>query len=165
MGRLQSIFSPMGLVILAFLLLVAVLTLARRRMVSRSGSMDMLGMDGEGEAAGRDGPIHMAVHPDFRSLLDHVVLPRREAHPDWERLDGAWGVPGKPIARFDRNGMAYAVNGETSFAALEALDDWMRAHPGEDPFVVIPGKGPKGRLGARPEIGWTDQKALRIETD
>ena len=74
------------------------------------------------------------------------------------------GGPGRPIASFERDGVIYGVNGETSFAALDALEQWMLAHPGEDPFITLPGRKGAGRLGARPETGWTDQKALRIET-
>lgn len=162
-GRLGALLGPLGLVIIGMLVLAAVLTLARRRMGGSGGSIDPMGIDGDGDA-GRDRDGRPNVLPDFRTFLDCVAFPRREAHPYWERLDGAMGVPGKPIAWFERNGVVYGVNGETTFAALDAIDDWMRANPGEDPFEVVTGKGAKGRLAARPEVGWTDRKALRVET-
>ncbi|MFH5924525.1 hypothetical protein [Roseomonas xinghualingensis] len=103
-------------------------------------------------------------YADFASLLQGFILPLHKAHPGWERLDGAYGVPGRPLAWFDWNGTRYGLNGETQFAPLLQAHEWMSQHPGEDPLIIQKTKGGAGRLTLRPEIGWTDQKALRIET-
>ncbi|WP_159347682.1 hypothetical protein [Roseomonas harenae] len=165
MGRIEVILSWLGVLILAMFLIKTVMGISGKRLQSGglARGMDPLGFDAETEDGG-DADLRPGILPGFRAFLDHVALPRQRAHPDWERLDGAMGVKGKTIAMFDRNGVAYAVNGETSFAALNALDTWMRANPGEDPFVTVPGRGAAGRLAARPEVGWTDRKELRIET-
>ncbi|WP_424135263.1 hypothetical protein [Roseomonas chloroacetimidivorans] len=104
-------------------------------------------------------------YSDFASLLQHYVLPLARAHPGWERVDGAYDVPGRTMAWFTWNGTRYALNGETQFAPLLKAQEWMQTHPGEDPLLVRPGPGPTGRLALRSEIGWKDAKAVRIETD
>jgi hypothetical protein len=165
MGRIEVILSWLGVLILAMFLIKAMVGISRKRLQSAglARGVDPLGFEAEVEDGG-DANLRPDVLPDFRAFLDRVALPRQRAHPDWERLDGAMGVTGKTIAMFDRNGVAYAVNGETTFAALRSLDAWMQANPGEDPFVTVPGRGAAGRLAARPEVGWTDRKGLRIET-
>lgn len=163
-GRAEQLLGPIGLLMFCFLLFFAVVRLSRARQERGSGTSDPLGLEPDDAAGGGAASPLRSILPDFAAVLDSVVRPRRQAYPDWERLDGAIGVPGRTIASFERNGAVYNLNGETSFAALDAVDRWMQENPGEDPFITLPARRGVGRLGARPEIGWTDQKALRIET-
>ena len=164
-GRVGFILGPLGLLMVGILLFLAIARWSRARSMGGSGNSDPLGLEPDDAGSGGGKPGLKTILPDFQTFLDRVARPRRLAQPDWERLDGAVGVPGRAIASFERNGMVYAVNGETSFAAFEAVADWMLSNPGQDAFVTLPGRKGAGRLGARPEIGWTDQKALKIETN
>jgi len=165
MGRIEFLLQPTGLIVVALLFLAAVLAFVKRRHLRNGASGDLLGPDGDEASGDRAGAGLPTVHPDFRSVLDKVILPRHRQHPDWERLDGAYDIRGRTIATFMRGGTAYALNGESRFDALMAVNEWMTDHPGQDPFVVPGGKGPAGRLVARPEVGIADPRALRIETD
>lgn len=165
MNRVMIFLSPVGLIIVGILVLGALagLSLARkakRRRTDAPGALD-LDMD-EAEDTGQ--VPRLAEYPDFPTLLDHFVLPLSQAHPRWQRLDGAYDVPGQPIAWFTWNGTRYSLSGETHIRALIHARDWIREHPGEDPLVVKPTKRGAGRLTLRPEIGWENEKAIRIET-
>jgi ABC-type transport system substrate-binding protein len=164
MGRVQLIFSAIGAVLVGILLLRALLSFAqpgpRRRKSSNVDALD-LNMSDEDVGAESSQP---GQYENFAQLLERFVLPRHAANPGWDRLDGAYGVPGRPLAWFDWNGTRYGINGETHFAPLLLASEWMREHPDKDPLVVQATKGKAGRVTLRPEVGWTDLKAVRIET-
>jgi len=162
-NRIDAMFAPMGLLLLALIILIAVLRLVRSRSMKGGGIGDPLDPHDE-DTSGSRGASRPTIHSDFRSVLDRLLLPRRAAHPDWERLDGAYDVKGRVIASFTHNGTVYSINGESTFDAIERVDAWMQEHPGEDPFIVPKGQGARGRLVLRPEIGVEDPKSLRIET-
>ncbi|MFC7734947.1 hypothetical protein ACFQX4_03675 [Roseomonas sp. GCM10028921] len=102
------------------------------------------------------------IFPGFQAVLEQVVLPRATRYPDWERLDGAVDVPGRTVAKFDHEGATYSINGESRVAALVAVLEWMRAHPGENPLVTQPHERGVTRLTLRPEITAVDSKSVRI---
>jgi hypothetical protein len=155
--------SVIGPIILLVLIVAGFLRARMARGRTESVHLDGIGIEGEADAGrGRTPPPN--VLPSLRAMVERIVLPRFTNHPDWERLDGAYGVPGRPIAQFEHNGTLYSINGESQIAALIAMCDWMEAHPGEDPLVIQPTKRGAGRLTLRPEIGWADSKAVRIET-
>lgn len=165
MGRLDSLVGPMGLVILAVFVLAALLLGGARYMGARGrrggGSSDPDGLDDVGDGDGPDaGPPE---YEDFGTALRSYVLPIREAHPGWERLDGAVGIPGRAAFRFRRDGIRFEVNGETVFAPLLAAQAWMEARPGEDPLEVH-STGRVGRLRLRRDI-WRDPRDVRITTN
>ncbi|WP_043835221.1 hypothetical protein [Muricoccus aerilatus] len=166
MGKLQVFMSPMGLVIFGILLLGVVVGMALRGPKARrrgGGATAAFDPDFEeeehGSKASRPGE-----YPDFASLLEHFIQPLAQAHPGWERLDGARGVPGQPVAWFQWNGIRYSLGGETSLAAMLRARDWMRENPGAEPLVIKPTKRGAGRLALNPEIGWAHDKEVRIET-
>ena len=167
MNRLESMLGPAGLIICAFFALIAVMLVARSRLSGRrsrpssGGSSFDLEMGDEGEAT--QGPA-TGEYEDFGQLLERFVLPLHASHPDWERLDGAYGVPGRLLAWFNWDGTRYGVRGDTRFEPLLMASNWLREHPGEDALVVRPSKGGAGRLQLRPEIGWKDAEAVTIET-
>ena len=167
MGRINLLFGPMGLVMIAMVFALAVFTyvVARSRGQVRSRRSPGGGLDLEfdGDAGDPGDPVTTAFR-DIRDLLDRFILPRHAAHPDWERIDGAYGVPGRLVASFERNGMRYGVRGDTHFAPLILMSEWLSEHPDEDPLIVQPSSGGAGRLQLRPEIGWKDNKAVHIES-
>lgn len=156
--------GPAGLAILGIMVLGGIIALVvsgpRRRGRGGAASLDLEFDGGEAEAEG----TRPKEYPDFGTLLERMVLPLAAAHPGWERLDGAQDVPGQPIAWFDWSGVRYSLGGETHVRALLRARDWMREHPAAEPLVVQHTKGGAGRLALNPEIGWTDGKAVRIET-
>ncbi|WP_376088788.1 hypothetical protein ACE7GA_16780 [Roseomonas sp. CCTCC AB2023176] len=126
----------------------------------RSASTDADGF--LSDEAGASGPSH-AGPPEFADLaeaLEHYVLPVHEAHPEWERLDGAVGIKGRPAFRFERNGIRFEVNGDAPFPPLLAAWDWMAANPGEDPLEVDR-TGRIATLRLRSDV-WPQPKDLRI---
>ncbi|WP_043834595.1 hypothetical protein [Muricoccus aerilatus] len=164
MGRFEAILGPAGIVLVCVLLLGGLIRLVvggpRRRRKAETASLDR-----EFEEEDSEGKATLPTdYLDFATLLDRMVLPLAQAHPGWERLDGAYGVPGRPIAWFDWNGTRYALGGETHMRAMLQTWDWMQQHPGVDPLVVQHTRSGAGRLTLRPEIGWKDAKAVRIET-
>ena len=166
MNRIEAVFGLGGLAIFVFLLVGGLLRRSQKRFTRTTGvDFDAMGLDGtsgDTQEAGEDRP---GIYPDFRALLEQVVLPRRQAQPGWGRLDGAEGIPGRKIALFDRGGTVYAVNGECRLDALMAAWNWMEDHPGQDPLVVQPTKSRRGRLMLRPELARDHPKGLLIETE
>ena len=164
MNGVTVFLGPVGLSIIAVLVLGGLVSLlasgGKRGKPSTASALDI----GFGETENTGKITRPAEYPDFPTLLDRFVLPLSEAHPRWERLDGAYDVPGQPIAWFTWNGARYSLGGETQVRALLQARDWMREHPGEDPLVVRRTTRGAGRLTLRPEIGWADEKAIRIET-
>ncbi|WP_426958847.1 hypothetical protein [Muricoccus radiodurans] len=167
-GRLGAFFSEWGIVLVGILVIAGLLQfMAARGRRRRGGEQsdplmpDMAGIDDTEEVA----PARPGIYPNFAAVLEGFVLPLAAARPGWDRLDGAYDVPGRALARFDRNGTVYAINGETRFEPLLLAHAWMAEHPGEDALMVQPSKGEAGRLMLRPEVGWTDARSVRIETD
>ena len=164
MDGIWIFLGPVGLTITAILLVGSLISMAvggaKRGKTNAPAALDL--DFGEAENTGK--VSRPAEYPDFPALLDHFVLPLSEAHPRWERLDGAHDVPGQPIAWFTWNGVRYRLGGETHVRALLQAREWMKEHPGEDPLVVKPTKSGAGRLTLRPEIGWEDEKGIGIET-
>ena len=78
------------------------------------------------------------VHDSFRAFMESTVLPHRDAHPDWLRLDGApsggnWEVFG----RFRLDDRVWRVHSDSHLRPLLAALEAIRA--GEsNPFVVAP---------------------------
>jgi hypothetical protein len=168
MHRVENLLGVAGLIFLAMMLIRVIMVWLQKRAFFRTkGSSASDGIfDSDTNDEFTDGDATSKSHySDFASLLQHYILPLAQAHPGWERVDGAYGIPGRTMAWFNWNGTRYALNGETQFAPLLQAEEWMQAHPGEDPLVVRPGSGPRGRLALRSEIGWKDAKAVRIETD
>jgi len=161
-GRINLILSTMGVVLVGLLVFYAVIQMARRRLGVQGQETDPMGFEA-GEPSGPARNLPPMVFDSFGSVLRQVVLPRAEANPGWERLDGAHGVRGDTIARFDRNGTLYALNGDSEMAALRAALDWIERHPDEDPLEILPTKKGAGRLALRPEIAG-NPGSVRIET-
>ncbi|MFC0385025.1 hypothetical protein ACFFIC_05595 [Roseomonas vinacea] len=157
-GRVDSILSLGGLAILAVLLLGAVLRLAVGRTKSAPSLLDGLEAEAEGTPTGRS--ARSEILPSFEAVLDRVVRPRHLAHPGWERLDGAQGVPGRTVALFEHQGSVYALNGASRFDALLAAGNWILDHPDESAVVVRSTEGGAGQLMLRPEIGHPAKSVL-----
>ncbi|MBI0534871.1 hypothetical protein D9599_04705 [Roseomonas sp. KE2513] len=164
MNGIAILLGPVGLSILGVLVLGGLVSLlasgGKRGKQAAPGGLDL----GFGETENMGKASRPTDYPDFPTLLDRFVLPLSQAHPNWERLDGAHDVPGQPVSWFTWNDVRYSVSGETHVRALLQARDWTKEHPGEDPLVVKPTKGGAGRLTLRPEIGWRDEKGIRIET-
>jgi len=156
--------GPMGLAVFGVLLIGALFRFvnsgSKRR--NRNGTagldLDFSEEEVEGKAS------RPAEYSDFPALLERFVMPLAQAHPHWERLDGAQGVPGQIIAWFYWNNVRYGLGGETHIQALLQAREWMMKHPEADPLVVRHTRSGAGRLTLRPEIGWKNEKAIRIET-
>lgn len=163
MARLELFTTVAGLVAIAALVLLGVLRMIHLRRMRQRGTYDPDGLfvgQEEEEDPARDGPPEF---PDFATALNRYVAPLHEAHPDWERLDGAVGIPGRAVFRFERNGIRFEVKGDAPFAPLLAARDWMERNPGEDPLEVFR-TGRVGILQLRKEI-WPHQDELRIRTN
>jgi hypothetical protein len=164
MGRAELILGPIGIVVGVILVLVALMRFSvkgsRRRQSESDNSLDEGITDREYEAD----PSTPSEYADFGTLIGRFVLPLSKAHPDWERLDGAYGIPGRPVAWFLWNGTRYSLSGETHFAPLLRAHAWIKENPSVDPLVVQKTARGAGRLTLRPEIGLEDIKAIRIET-
>lgn len=164
MDRAGVLMGPMGFVVVAIMIVSGLILYAvrgsKRRRVTRDAAFDPEFDDAEPESKS----VRPGEYPDFTSLLNRFVLPLAQANPRWERLDGAQDVPGQPIAWFYWNGTRYSVGGETHVRALRQTMEWMLEHPGVDPLLVLHTERGAGRLTLRPEIGWKDAKAVRIET-
>ena len=164
MNAITIFLGPAGLAVLGVLVLGGLVSLlasgGKRGKPNAAGALDL----GFSEVENTGKVSRPTEYPDFPSLLERFVMPLSEAHPRWERLDGAYDVPGQPIAWFNWNGARYSLGGETHVRALLQARDWMKEHPGEDPLVVKPTARGAGRLTFRPEIGWADEKVIRIET-
>ncbi|WP_338663811.1 hypothetical protein VQH23_01335 [Pararoseomonas sp. SCSIO 73927] len=140
-----------------------VLPYLRERSLRGSSTVDEFGMETPEETR-RGAPPLQAINPDFATLLERVVAPRMDVHPEWERLDGAYGVPGHEIARFSYGDGIYALNGESRMDALAAIRKWLQENPGEDPLMRGKMRKGVGRLVIRPEVGWPKADAVRIES-
>jgi hypothetical protein len=164
MGRIEQLLGPIGIVVAVILVLAALMrfsvTSSRRRQSDSDNSLDGGMTDREFEAD----PSTPSEYADFAALMDRFVLPLAKAHPGWERLDGAYGIPGRPVAWFLWNGTRYSLNGETHFASLLKAHTWIKENPSIDPLVVQKTTRGAGRLTLRPEIGLENLKAIRIET-
>ncbi|MBP0491889.1 hypothetical protein [Roseomonas indoligenes] len=155
--------SIAGPIMVAFLMLGALLRYAQKRSLKRSSALDEFGGEDEEGAEAGESSLRR-IHPDFMALLEQVALPRMAANPGWDRLDGAYGVPGQPIAQFAHGDGVYAINGESRMEALVAIHSWMLEHPDEDPLMIAPMRKGVGRLTIRPEVGWPNPKDIRVES-
>ena len=74
----------------------------------------------------------------FLEFMEKRVLPHRDAHPDWQRLDGAQtGGNWEVFGRFLRAGGRWRVHADTHFEPL--LIAWEAVRGGDpDPFVESP---------------------------
>jgi hypothetical protein len=160
---LRELLTDWWWVFLPLIALIMLMKYVRRRNRSDTSSGDILEGDEELGAAPKAGNAS-AIYPSFEVVLQRIVLPLHQNNPDWERLDGTYGVPGRPVARFDWNGTVYALDSESKIPALLAASDWAAANPGEEPLVVLPTKKGAGRLTLRPEIGWPSTGDVRIHT-
>lgn len=72
---------------------------------------------------------------DFLQFMQAIILPLREAHPDFIRLDGRPGGGNRADAgRFFHAGRVWVVHADTHFRPLmRAYESALR---GEDPFLV-----------------------------
>jgi hypothetical protein len=161
---MEVMFGPTGLIVMALLIVACLLIFTRARSGPRrtrgDNVIDMDLPDQEHEAD----QSQPSDYPDFTSLLERFVLPLHKAHPGWERLDGAYGVPGRPVAWFYWDGTRYGLNGETHFAPLLKAREWLTNHPSEDALIIQKTTRGAGRLTFRPEIGLQDPMSVRIET-
>ena len=132
-GRVEGLIGLLGILLVVAAVLLGVVRFARIRG-RRNPALDDVGdmFEDVGEDTGPEGgPPRFA---DFAEALDQYVVPLHEAHPDWDRLDGANGIPGRAAFHFERNAIRFEVNGETRFAPLLAARTWLADHPGEDPL-------------------------------
>ena len=75
----------------------------------------------------------MAAFPTFASFVEGYVLPLREAHPGWRRLDGETTGGNRAVAaRFLHQGTTWKVHADTHFDPLLVAYDVIRG--GADPF-------------------------------
>ena len=73
-------------------------------------------------------------HASFVDFVESKVLPHRDAHPDWIRLDGAQsGGNWEIFGRFERAGARWKVHSDSHFEPL--LIAYEAARAGDDPFV------------------------------
>lgn len=71
----------------------------------------------------------------FAEFMEQRVLPHREAHPEWKRLDGAdTGGNWEIFGRFLRAGARWKVHADSHFEPLLIAYDALRAGDA-DPFV------------------------------
>jgi hypothetical protein len=91
------------------------------------------------------------VFTTFRAFMEGAVIPHRDAHPEWIRLDGAQtGGNWEVFGRFERAGARWRVHADSHFEPLLIAYDATRA--GEDPFVEEPTT--RGlRLDLREDLG------------
>jgi hypothetical protein len=167
MGRIEFMFGPMGLllVVISFLVAGFMYLVGKSRGQGRSRRPSSGGLDLEFDTDAGDEQNPTATNfKNFGDFLNRFVLPRHAEHPEWERLDGAYEVPGRMVASFERNGTRYGVWGDTQFAPLILASEWLHEHPDEDPLLIQSSSGGAGRLQLRPEIGWKDKKAVHIES-
>ena len=74
----------------------------------------------------------------FVELVEQRVLPHRDAHPDWHRLDGAQtGGNWEVFGRFMRGGARWKVHADSHFEPLLIAYEAVRAEGG-DPFIEAP---------------------------
>ncbi|MCR0981718.1 hypothetical protein [Roseomonas populi] len=163
-GRLDFILSAGGPILIGLLLLGGLAQYVMRRNGAQKGAaLDEFGGGNQGDAEAGASSLRR-IHPNFLALLEAVVMPRIAAHPEWERLDGAYGVPGQQISQFAHGDAVYAINGESRMAALAAVYHWLIEHPGEDALMTGPMRKGVGRLVIRPEVGWPKADDIRLES-
>lgn len=76
-------------------------------------------------------------HATFVDFVESKLLPHRDAHPDWIRLDGAQtGGNWEVFGRFERAGARWKVHADSHFEPL--LIAYEAARSGVDPFVEAP---------------------------
>jgi hypothetical protein len=76
-------------------------------------------------------------HPDFRTFMEDVVLPRYAVYPDHERLDGKLSGGNRASAGgFFHRGRSWTVHEDTHYDRLIAAYEAVLM--GSDPFVEQP---------------------------
>ena len=78
----------------------------------------------------------------FAELMGNLILPHRQAHPDFERLDRLSGVGNRsPFATFNHFNQKWKVAKDTKIDRLLAA--WELHQSWEEPFVEASTKGNK----------------------
>ena len=104
-----------------------------------------------------------AYFDDFRTLAEQVAVPLFETGVDDRPLvTDSEAYRGKPIYWFDRDGITWGMNGDTRLWPIMAALNWMKAHDGQDPFVVRNNFGRRKTLELRSEVRWLGPKYLYI---
>ena len=76
----------------------------------------------------------------FSELMEQLILPHHQAHPDFERLDGLAGIGNQKVfANFFHFHKKWRVNSDTKVAPLLAA--WETHQALEEPFVEESSRG------------------------
>ena len=105
----------------------------------------------------------LKTYPNFLAFMREAVLPLKDSHPEWLRLDGKLtGGSRETFARFIHDGHVWEVREDTHIEPLKiALD---AAESGKEPFLQEPTSRSSTRqcLVLKPEIDTRKKRKPRL---
>ena len=81
------------------------------------------------------------IHPSFDAWVKDFVVPLKQSHPAWQRLDGLVGGGNRTVvSKFRHAGRVWVVHGDSHFEPIFRAHAAVTSGMLADPFEIKPAK-------------------------